>query len=70
MPQENKRKNKSYYTQSKKPKHEFHLDAGMKGFLITCNRNESRAVTEAYRLFNEYHDILYPKQVLVYSINV
>jgi len=35
------------------------LDAGMKGFLLTCNNAEKRAVQEAYNVLNEYADLLY-----------
>ncbi|ESN99561.1 hypothetical protein HELRODRAFT_84286 [Helobdella robusta] len=59
MSQDRKRKNKNYYVQSKKPKNEFNLDSGMKGFFITCNYKESRAVTEAYKILNEYADNIY-----------
>ncbi|XP_013386078.1 THUMP domain-containing protein 1 [Lingula anatina] len=52
---------KSYYIKCamKKRKREFSLDAGMKGFLLTCNNNEKQCVREAYNILNEYADKLY-----------
>ncbi|XP_061182416.1 THUMP domain-containing protein 1-like [Saccostrea echinata] len=57
-----KKRPKSYYIKcaNKKPKREvWKLEAGMKGFLITCNNNEKAAVREAYNILNEYADKLY-----------
>jgi len=64
-----KRRKKAYYVQGgkgKKPHTFSQLDAGMKGFLITCNNAEKRAVQEAYNLFNEYADKIYgPERVML-----
>ena len=57
MPGGKKRK-KSYYIQSKRSKCDYELKVGIKGFFITCNKNEGKAVTEAYKLFNEYAEKL------------
>ncbi|XP_071962336.1 THUMP domain-containing protein 1-like [Antedon mediterranea] len=53
---------KSYYIKSahKKGKYaEQELDAGMKGFIITCNYNEFKCRQDAYQLLNEYADEMY-----------
>ncbi|XP_015918943.1 THUMP domain-containing protein 1 [Parasteatoda tepidariorum] len=50
-----KRKNKKKYFQSKKQKIGRSLEAGLKGFLITCN-NEPQCVKEAYNVLNEFAD--------------
>ncbi|XP_062576760.1 THUMP domain-containing protein 1-like [Saccostrea cucullata] len=57
-----KKRPKSYYIKcaNKKPKRDvWKLEAGMKGFLITCNNNEKAAVRESYNILNEYADKLY-----------
>ena len=59
MQESKKRKKKSYYCQKKKSKNDHDLEVGLKGFLITCNKNEAKTVVEAYKLFNEYADQLY-----------
>ncbi|KAF8774181.1 THUMP domain-containing protein 1 [Argiope bruennichi] len=53
-----KRKNKKKYFQSNKKHKTGVLEAGLKGFLITCN-NEHMCVKEAYNLLNEFADDLY-----------
>lgn len=62
-----KKRKKAYYTQSNKRNKSsasFQLDAGMRGFLITCNNTEQRAVKEAYNLLNQYADAMFgPEQV-------
>ena len=58
-----KRKKWMYKKGSKKGKWSHALDAGMKGFLITCNNRERDAVREAYNLFNDYSDILFGSEV-------
>ena len=59
-----KRKKQFYIQAEKRGKWSRRLDAGMKGFLITCNNRERDAVREAYNLFNEYADKLYgPEKV-------
>ena len=64
MSESRKRKSKARYTQSNNKRKCFRLDAGMKGFLITCNNNEKRAVQDGYKLLNEYADMMYgPEQV-------
>jgi len=51
---------KSYYYQAKKQcSGRQMLDAGLKGFLITCNCMEKQTVREAYNLLNEYSTKLY-----------
>ncbi|XP_033117807.1 THUMP domain-containing protein 1-like [Anneissia japonica] len=53
---------KSYYIKSANKKFRKsgnELDADMKGFLITCNRNEFECRKDAYQLLNEYADKLY-----------
>ena len=65
---DNKKRKKAYYKQcgqSKKHRANYQLDADMKGFLITCNKNEKRAVFEAYSLFNEYADAMYGAEEVV-----
>jgi len=66
---ENKKRKKQYYMKcAKKGKYskQTSLDAGMKGFLITCNRREKEAVREAYNLLNEQADkLLGPENVVV-----
>lgn len=50
---------KSYYlkcAQGGKKKHLNDLDAGMKGFLVTCNKYEKETVREMYNILNEYAD--------------
>lgn len=57
-----KKRPKSYYIKcaNKKPKRDsWKLEAGMKGFLVTCNNNEKGAVRDAYNILNEYADKLY-----------
>ncbi|XP_048763245.1 THUMP domain-containing protein 1-like [Ostrea edulis] len=57
-----KKRPKSYYIKcaNKKPKRDvWKLEAGMRGFIITCNNNEKGAVREAYNILNEYADKLY-----------
>ncbi|XP_052266394.1 THUMP domain-containing protein 1-like [Dreissena polymorpha] len=61
---ESKRKRpKSYYKKcaggGKKFKAVNDLDAGMKGFLVTCNKYERETVREMYNILNEYADTLY-----------
>ncbi|GBL98760.1 THUMP domain-containing protein 1 [Araneus ventricosus] len=53
-----KRKNKKKYFQSNKKHRSGVLEAGLKGFLITCN-HEHQCVKEAYNLLNEFADDLY-----------
>ena len=65
--QSGKKRKKQFYIQAaKRGKWSRRLDAGMKGFLITCNSRERDAVREAYNLFNEYADKLYgPEKVRI-----
>lgn len=42
--------------QSYKPKRSNYLEAGLKGFLCTCNFREKECVRESYNLLNEYAD--------------
>lgn len=53
-----KKRSKKYYIQAAKKSKKFTLDVGMKGFLMTCDR-EKECVREAYNLLNEYADQLY-----------
>ena len=60
-----KKRNKAYYVASaKKRRWASCLDAGMKGFLVTCNNQEKQCVRESYNLLNEYADKLYGPQVV------
>ena len=55
-----KKRKKSYYCQAKRQCGGRQLlDAGLKGFLITCNRMEKQTVREAYNILNEYSNKLY-----------
>lgn len=55
-----KKRKKSYYHQVKRQcGGRKMLDAGMKGFLITCSGKEKQTVHEAYNLLNEYANVLY-----------
>lgn len=56
---QNKRKKSNYYTQKKRKEHV--LEAGLKGFLCTCNFREKECVKESYYLLNLYADILNEK---------
>ncbi|GAB1604683.1 THUMP domain-containing protein 1-like [Argonauta hians] len=55
------KRSRSYYKKCmhKKRKKWNSMDIGMRGFLVTCNQNESQAVKEMYNLLNEYADRLY-----------
>ena len=58
------KRKKNYYVQRAHKRGRYVLEPGLKGFLITCNNREKEAVAEAYRLLNEYADLLYgPVQV-------
>ncbi|KAK3091036.1 hypothetical protein FSP39_016657 [Pinctada imbricata] len=62
-----KKRPKSYYIKSAKkakPGGGGRLQAGMKGFLVTCNKHEKEAVREMYNLLNEYADVLYGREKL------
>ncbi|ALC43541.1 CG15014, partial [Drosophila busckii] len=50
-----KQNKKKYFQQSKKQL----LQAGLRGFLVTCNMNEKACVRECYNLLNHYADNLY-----------
>ena len=70
-----KKRNKSYYLKSSQQKRTKlnRLEAGLRGFLVTCNRDEKQAVRESYNVLNEYADILYgvqQEQVCLQSYNV
>ena len=63
MSDKGKKRKKQYYKQAaKRGKWSNALDAGMRGFFITCNNREREAVREAYNLFNEYADKLYGEE--------
>ncbi|CAI9723225.1 domain-containing 1-like [Octopus vulgaris] len=67
------KRSRTYYKKCmyKKRKKWNSIDVGMRGFLVTCNRNESQAVKEMYNLLNEYADILYgPEHTEVTSKNL
>ncbi|XP_041377705.1 THUMP domain-containing protein 1-like [Gigantopelta aegis] len=61
MDKQNKKRKKSYYLKSSQQKRQKlnKLEAGMRGFLVTCNRDEKQAVREMYNVLNEYADIVY-----------
>ncbi|XP_045212610.2 THUMP domain-containing protein 1-like [Mercenaria mercenaria] len=58
-----KKRPKSYYIKcaagGKKVKKTNIISAGMKGFLVTCNKYERETVREMYNLLNEYADVMY-----------
>ena len=55
-----KAKKKAFFThQNRKNKY---LEAGQRGFLVTCNFREKDSLREAYRILNDYADELYGKQ--------
>lgn len=59
---DSKKRKKSYYVQGRKTKKQasgYQLDAGMKGFLITCNNAEKKTVQEAYNILSEYAEQMY-----------
>lgn len=59
---DSKKRQKSYYVQGRKSKKQasgYQLDAGMKGFLITCNNAEKKTVQEAYNILSEYAEQMY-----------
>jgi hypothetical protein len=67
MGDEAKKRKKGYYakaSQGKRNRYGHYLEAGMKGFLITCNNREREVVREAYNLFNEYADNIYGPEVV------
>lgn len=44
------------------------LQAGMTGFLITCDKNRSReAIKEAYQIIEQYIEQLYPEEAKLYE---
>lgn len=60
------KRSKSYFrkcTSGKRSRWERKLDVGMKGVLITCNRDEKQCIREAYDLLTEYADELYGNEV-------
>lgn len=70
-----KKRPKSYYIKcaagGKKPRKSNVMSAGMKGFLVTCNKYERETVREMYNLLNEYADIMYgPEQESVSFIQI
>lgn len=63
-----KKRKKSWYKRqaflNKRVKTGHRLEAGQKGFIITCNEHEKDAVREAYNILNEYAEKLYgPEEV-------
>ncbi|GFT23042.1 THUMP domain-containing protein 1 [Nephila pilipes] len=60
---EKRKKKKKYFQASKKQKIGV-LEAGLKGFLITCN-NEQPCVKESYNLLNEFADELFGNEIKV-----
>ncbi|PIK49782.1 putative THUMP domain-containing protein 1 [Apostichopus japonicus] len=67
------KRSKSYFrkcTSGKRSRWERKLDVGMKGVLITCNRDEKQCIREAYDLLTEYADELYGNEVDVDSVMI
>ncbi|KAF3427801.1 hypothetical protein E2986_02126 [Frieseomelitta varia] len=56
-----KRKKNYFHNNSynQKKRKQFSLEAGMKGFLCTCNFSEKECVRDAYKLLNEFADEIY-----------
>lgn len=71
-----KKRSKSYYRKcaagGKKARKSHGLSAGMKGFLVTCNKYEKETVREMYNLLNEYGDIMYGPELydvsMIYTV--
>lgn len=69
----NKQKRKNYFAKcahgSKKSRYAQYghtLEAGVHGFLLTCNKKEKEATRDAYALLNEYADRLHgPEEVYI-----
>ena len=60
------KRKKTYYMnhQTKKSRQAFSLEAGVRGFLVTCNKMEREATSETYALLNHFADELYgPEKV-------
>ncbi|KAI1301297.1 THUMP domain-containing protein 1 [Halotydeus destructor] len=58
-----KRKKNYYSDYSKRQAVRHQLQAGQKGFLISCNNRERECVNESYDVLNEYIDKIYPAKV-------
>jgi len=55
-----KKRPKAYYLKcAKQSRHKPTMEAGQKGFLITCNNRERECIRETYSLLNKYADKLY-----------
>ncbi|XP_078609956.1 THUMP domain-containing protein 1-like [Branchiostoma floridae x Branchiostoma japonicum] len=57
------RKRKKGYWRGARKRQRMSLEVGMKGILITCNKNEKACVREAYNLLNEYADQMYGPEI-------
>lgn len=67
MPDSKKRKKKSYYIVSKRPRHMENLRPGKHGFVVTCMdiRHRKNTITEVYSILNEYADRLYGPEDII-----
>ena len=56
---------------SKKSRYAFSLEAGVRGFIVTCNKMEKEAKSEAYALLNSFADKLYgPEKVNIAFLQI
>ncbi|XP_006819006.1 THUMP domain-containing protein 1-like [Saccoglossus kowalevskii] len=55
------KRGKSYYRKSSNKRRKVHgiLNVGMRGFLLTCNRDEKACVRDGLNLLTEYADLFY-----------
>lgn len=49
----------TYYQKSNKRPRQFRLEAGLKGFLCSCNSREKDCIRESYNILNKFSDELY-----------
>lgn len=60
-----KKRSKAYYMKCAKQHRRNAMEAGQKGFLVTCNIREKQCVREAYAILNEYANKLYGPEKLL-----
>ncbi|XP_066293344.1 THUMP domain-containing protein 1-like [Branchiostoma lanceolatum] len=57
------RKRKKGFWRGARKRRRMCLEIGMKGVLVTCNKNEKACIREAYNLLNEYADEMYGPEI-------